>query len=366
MCIHRSLTHRGGAYEQHKSFRSAAGTSYSYACGSTGCPSLVLPAIDKATRQSWIDAALAHSSNGYNRTKPGSPQADTFVFAKELWTDGVPTIPMQRVLAGPIKDLPTRLKAAIKDFAYLGSEYLNVVFGWKPFVNDIRKLYKLTKNLDREIRKLIHKNGKRIRRRVTLVDTRTTTQTTQTFPFAYGNVYGGNGLPNSFGGAKTYYSKVVTQFERVWYSACFKYWIPDVVSLAWNAKATAVLFGALPSPGALYDALPWSWLLQWFFDVGSVLHTFDPVAVQNLVQLYGYTMRHTGSSTVCTSHVSYPAQNTSVYKWSGCDLSFSSIYRDEQKVRAGGWAPFGPGSDLSKLTAYQYSILAALGLSRFG
>jgi len=271
----------------------------------------------------------------------------------------------------PVKSL----QDLFKYFRGLGSEYLNVVFGWRPFVNDLRKLYRAMKNIDNMVNKLVAQNGHTVRRRATLVNSHELVQEDASFNAAYAYAYGGSGLPNSFAGAKSVWTRVTTTEEKVWYSSSWRYWIPNPHSWLWRARAKATLFGALPTPGALYAAMPWSWMADWFTNIGEIAKALSPSAVDNLVQRYGYTMRWTRKRVLCLQYTTYPGRNTLKdfgggtllgQKWDGADLVTSSLYTEETKTRAGGFNPFGPDKAAGGLSPYQLSVLSALGLTRSG
>lgn len=370
-CEHVSLTHRVGAYERLKSFRYNGNQQYTSAAGAIGHPVFSVPVIGRAQLQDALDQTAGHSLRGYVNTRPGTSEVDALVALKELITDGLPSIPFQAVLKGPLSGLPYRLMAHIRNARQLGGEYLNVVFGWKPFIRDLRQFYKLTYDIDAAVKKLARQNGHRIRRRAVLVDNTNTTTEGASFNAAYVYAYGGSGQPNNFG-AKSVWSKTVKTEERVWYSACYRYWIPDVASPAWQRRARRALFGATPTPGALWDAMPWSWLINWAADLSALAHALSPTAVDNLVQLYGYTMRRTCVTTETSCLVTYPKVHTEItnqfgtfgFRWEACDSIFASRHKVEKKMRFGGISPFGAGSASAGLTAMQTSILAALGVTR--
>jgi hypothetical protein len=61
--------------------------------------------------------------------------------------------------------LPIFLKSRTKHFSDLGSEYLNVEFGWKPFVKDLIAAYKLQQTISARLERLRRDNGLAIRKR---------------------------------------------------------------------------------------------------------------------------------------------------------------------------------------------------------
>jgi len=334
-------------------------------CGATGTPTFTLPVLSAAASQAALDEAAAYGLRGYNRTKPGQSSADLAVAAKELWSDGLPSLPLGSLLKGDLKHFPFKLKALLEAFRRLGGEYLNIVFGWKPFIRDLRRLYATMRTIDAQIAKLKAQNGQSIRRRAVLRDDVVTSTSGASYSTPFINVYGG---PPSWPIGSTVYRLNTTTKTRVWYSACYRYWIPDVKSWGWDLRARAALFGVLPTPKVLYDAMPWSWLVDWFTDVGELVDAVSPTAVSGTTMKYGYTMLNDVVTSTATSHVTHSSAATRVGNfgsvWEGCDATFSTIYKKERKIRTGGVQPFGPGFSVGSLSAGQWAILAALGLSR--
>jgi len=346
--------------------------------GSAGFPSFVVPTIDSGSIAAAFRPAEDLALSGYNRTRPGQSEADLLVATKELISDGLPSIPLLGAKGSrvPLARVPDTLQDALKWFRDLGSEYLNGVFGWKPFVQDLRKLYGLLKDLDNQVNRLVSQNGHTIRRRAMLVDSETRSQDVTVYNgTAYANVYGGSGIPNGQPGCASYWTRDVVDTTQAWYSACYRYWIPNPASWQWQAKAKAVLFGGYPTPANLYAAMPWSWLADWAASLGDILKAMSPTAVDNLVMLHGYTMHHSTHKVQCATTVMYPPNNSEAFfpgigylgaRYTGLDASCSSTYVDEKKVRTGGWNPFGPDKVAAGFSPYQLSILSALGLTRSG
>lgn len=340
------------------------------------------------TYGSVADLAMSYALRGYNKTKPGRALVDLFVAGKELYSDGLPSLPLRKLIFSrknkyglptflALKDLPGAIRGLLKDYRTLGSEYLNVVFGWKPFVKDLQDLYKAMKNVDAAISKLKAQNGHIVRRRANLHEDMTTSQSGADSNLAYVNVRGAPG--NVFGDAgRTSYTLTTTTYTKVWYSAAYRYWIPDTASWQWNAGARAALFGLTPTPGRLWAALPWSWLSDWFSDVGQMAEALSDTAADNLVQLYGFTMYHDITVVEATAQVQHPGQSGRRYlsypdvfypgyygkEYQSVDCSFSTRYTKERKIRAIGFNPFGKSDGLDSLNAGQFAILAALGLSK--
>lgn len=314
---------------------------------------------------SWSSEMHALQSmypKGYSKARPGNPMASTAQFLIEL--RDLPRVPgaLLGVTKVPFKKVPAVLLGRLGDYRELGSEYLNVVFGWKPFVSDLRKMYNLQKRVDRQLAQIIRENGKYIRRRATISNSSVTTQTLPTvYPSAFVNV---RGAPPSWANGKTHYVKTSSESEKYWFSGSFRYYIPDIGTSQWTRRATLALFGATPSPETLYQVLPWSWLVDWFSNVGDVVSNVSPNAVDNLTLRYSFIMRHTTKTTEWKAQVYQQGFTNQYNTWPRVDQSFVSTSKVETKSRIGGGNPFGLNVSLPSLSGGQLAILAALGISR--
>jgi hypothetical protein len=147
---------------------------------------------------------------------------------------------------------------------------------------------------------------------------------------------------------------ITTTYTDEWFEASFRYWIPDIGSPNWTKRATAALFGISPTPSLLWEVLPWSWLSDWFGNVGDVLANLSQNAAENLVAKYAYYMA-SSETRIYVSDTTYLTGNLQV------SASAISIARSKYRTAA---SPFGFGLTSASLTAKQASILGALGISR--
>lgn len=302
-----------------------------------------------------------HYASGVAKTRPGRPEASVFQFLWEL--QDLPTRPFSGWLKGtPLRRIPEAIFRRLTDFKNLGSEYLNIVFGWKPFLQDIRKMVLLAFGLRKALDKLRRDNGRNIRRRAQLEQSVETTGSTVIYPVTpFVDVLG---PPAGWMAGKTHWTKTRHETKRVWFSAGYRYWIPDVQSWQWTARASACLFGAYPTPEALWSILPWSWLIGWFGNVGDVYSNLSVNAVDNLVFNYSYTMYEHAVTEQVTAHVKTEPLDNLLYKIPAHEHTYSATHKVVTKARLGGGNPYGLDVSLPDLSAYRLSILAALGLSR--
>lgn len=293
----------------------------------------------------------AYGAKAFRRARPGSPSAGILNFTAEL---------------RDLPQIPLRALYRLKRFRSLGGEYLNIQFGWAPFLQDLKKMHRTYMELDRQLAQLVRNNGRGIRRRGNLGETTTTTSTT---------TYSGNLMGNAFYnapaaippynlGRHTAVHQTITT-EKIWYSSRFHYYIPDIGSSQWTRRATRALYGLNPTPAVLWDALPWSWLIDYFSNIGDIVHNMSANAVDNLVADYFYVMKHTRVEERRMSTGQWPAfSGSSSFSASPAgSLSLTSTKISESKLRSSA-TPYGFNVDFGSLSAHQIGIISALGISR--
>lgn len=280
----------------------------------------------------------AKGTKGWAMFKPGNPVVDMGQFVAEL--RDLPRLPLQRLRA----------------FRDLGSEYLNVEFGWKPFLSDLKGLYNTYRSYERRIAQLRqHAGRKGVRRGGTIssvndvVTTQYDNDRTVIYPTLVTSLYGPS---NRFRATKT-----ETTGSRYWFSGKFRYYVPPLPNSEWDRRATAALFGVEPTPRLLYEVLPWSWLVDWFSSLGAMVNNLSTNAVDNLAADYAFVMCHTYYTMVFDASGSM--KNYPNYE----NVSCSTTNVVETKVRQRA-SPFGFGLELPSFSTRQLAILSALGISR--
>lgn len=294
------------------------------------------------------------------RFSPVKPGVNLAVALGELYRDGLPKFASIGDLQRTLDDYRRIQKSA--------KNYLSYEFGVKPLINDILNLYKTFNTIDSRLRQLVRDNGKPIRRRGVLDYSSSSTLT----QLSGGNMTMGNYLPNSFASDQwvpyPLGSDVVLHtslYSETWYVGRMRYYLPFSPSNHWDPRLVAVATGLDPNLDTLYNLVPWTWLVDWFTNLGEVATNLSQNLEFDLVQDYGFIMRKT-STTLTYDH--YVHGNTHQNNITGATYvsrprrkPVSRVtYETKERVAA---SPFGFGVSIDELTARQWSILGALGLS---
>jgi len=146
-----------------------------------------------------------------------------------------------------------------------------------------------------------------------------------------------------------------------WFSGAFTYYFPHEIAGSKRMADAAILaqrLGIEPTPELLWNIAPWSWAADWFANSGDVISNWSAFHTDGLVMLYGYMMEHHVSKITRTLVGARDA--------SGASYEPSPVSKIIEIKRRRAATPYGFGLNFSGFSAFQSSIIAALGLSRRG
>lgn len=255
----------------------------------------------------------------------------------------------------------------------IGSEYLNVQFGWVPFVKELLSLSETLVNHSKHVAQYDRDSGRIVRRRITLINT------SDTVTENLGTGYGQPVLPSPHYTHPGQLTRTTTTSVRIWFSGAFTYYFesgirppqrskggggrisnfipggsdPDLVR-ARNSQIRSRLYGLRLDPYLLYQLYPWSWAADWMTNLGANIRNLVAFSNDGLVMKYGYIMH--------MKRVTTRLSLTDLGLYSG-NQSFHDVHVQVTKTRAKA-TPFGFGLNPDTFSARQWSIIGALGLTR--
>lgn len=144
--------------------------------------------------------------------------------------------------------------------SYINSQHLNYNFGWKPFVSDIQKCWRGLEKMEGRLAKFKKNADTELRRR-----SRDEPVYTDNSP-----VYTAF-LENSF-----WRNMRILDRKSTYASAFdFSYRIPQYSEAEMRWRALADTLGLQPSIHTLYAVTPLTFVVDWFFNVGGFLKSFE-------------------------------------------------------------------------------------------
>lgn len=248
---------------------------------------------------------------------------------------------------GEARDLPRLLKARVEGLKTFSDFWLAVQFGWKPLLQDIRDMINFVDKMNKQIEFIYLNAGKPIRRNGHVYSNRWVERIYDKSGSPYeglSTVLGGRFYPKRDASIR---STCTCHYEQtIRFSGEFLYWFngtpPEYTTLA------AKLAGLELTPQVVWNLIPWSWLVDWFTNLGDVIDNLNTEVADGQTSKYAYI---TGK-TVRRYHWT----GTDGYLHASIDRTFESLVRKNVN-------PFGVGYN-GTLSLRQISILAALGISR--
>lgn len=201
------------------------------------------------------------------------------------------------------------LKVATQNLLSLtGSSWLNYQFGWKQTIQDIRTLSNITHAIEQRIQlfnAILEKGGKRVKAHLT--------STGKWWPPDEDTF-----LLVLFG--KFFHGRSTWSFKsKVWGSVR---WTPDranTVELekltAFNQAARVVLDLDMPSPSTVWEGIPFSWLVDYFVNIGDTLQALegqDLLVPRDICLMRRRTLDITYTSTVVPESDEVYARTTNI------------------------------------------------------
>lgn len=281
-----------------------------------------------------------------------------------------------------LKDLPDSLRQSVKSsrdiYKTLGGDmktpfmspkavsqdFLNHVFGWAPTVSDVMKTVSAYQNSQKTLDRLERNNGVygKVHRRVVNNYSYTLTRTDYSplvFPALGGQFFKAR---NFEGRSCTGYTRSYSVLsDEAWFEGSFMYYLeyfdrsrPISDGMIGRLLRLHRAYGFRLSPVTVYQLTPWSWLADYFSNLGAVVSNLDSIGLDAVVNKYAFMMRHLVERRVNDTTI-FTADNQTITG------SWEQVIDSKQRERAN---PFGFGISMEDLTSMQLAILATLGISR--
>lgn len=294
------------------------------------------------------DAQLdALGSTAISRTIPTNPLSGIGQFAAELRE--LPRASKVAQWFGQAAELKNLKRMKKRQLLKRGSDdWLNFQFGWLPFAKDLKEFFETAKHANKHINQLVRDSGRGVRRRFNFPDEISTTVTEM------GNWYGAPSLDSYLVVGPGKLSKTVTTRKRRWFSGSYTYYLPADL----NGRNEAILhrlYGLRLDMDLLWKIAPWTWAADWVTNFGDVVRNVTAFSHDGLVMRYGYMME---TITVTTT---YALNGLELHGTGPLNLTQTFVTTTKKRRKA---TPYGFGFDPGTFSARQWSIIAALGISK--
>jgi hypothetical protein len=297
----------------------------------------------------------------WSKTRPKLEKASAFVFVAEL--RDMPR--MLKTTAAAFHGSWVQLKGNDRPWFMTpkgsADQFLNLQFGWAPFLADIKAFHKVVDNYATFLENISKLNGKSHRRGVSLEKSSVTNVISKGsgYPASFASISGGQS--DWFTAVPTWELKeeITTSVRAVgrwrYYSPAFDVQMADYVG-RWSAiRRFMTMFGLRVSPSNVYKAIPWTWLIDWVSNLGDQVSLVSDQLMDETVAEYLYVMRNVVTRRTYTRVLPFRSGPVT--------LSWSQV--KETKQRAPAASPYGFNLSWSQLDPKKLMILGALGISRW-
>jgi hypothetical protein len=327
------------------------------------------PALSSSDNELIVAGASAIA-----KTRPDLSPVNVVQFLVELRRDG---IPFASKLSKDVFDKALKRQSrhdatlALRSPRAAADAFLENAFGLQPIISDLKAFRDInTKGLS-TLDNLIANHGKTIRRRYDFPITNETTIAwhggaaqfgfdTQ-FAWSYEGFFEGD-LGDFRRPMYNDYFDVQTS-KKAWFKGAYSIYMPPDNEPISRLRAAADKlrwdYGVELNLSTLYDLTPWSWLIDWQFNLGDLIRNVDKWSNDAVVLQYGYVMEETKSKYVVSPRKVVFNGNTAPSRHVP---SMGVLAHKKRRIRA---TPYGFGLVYGDLSDYQKAILAALGITRF-
>lgn len=301
----------------------------------------------------------ADGATAISQCAPTNPTTNLGTSIAETFREGIPALPGIQ-----------SWKRRTNFLKSLGSEYLNVEFGWAPLTSEVHSVVGAARHHRDIMQNYENGEGKNVHREFDFDDE------VQVWNEDVGDRYlTGCGTPDQFFKGPARCQVIVEKRVRKYFKGCFTYGGPSKTdsygrALSFGKEADQV-YGISLTPSVLWELAPWSWAVDWFSNTGDVINNVTNFALAGLVMRYGYMMKETSYKMYCT----WSNAQTTLGEY---DLSTNQFIGKHDTYQGGGGSfgyekveksrspanPFGFGVGWEDLSPTQLAITAAIGITR--
>ncbi len=245
-------------------------------------------------------------------------------------------------------------------------DYIGIQFGIMPTVRDVQKICKAIFTASEIVNQFVRDSGLVVRRKY-FFDRQTQTEEkrgVKVYLDGYPNYeHNFRAAVRDLGGDLTEYVRsdatLISYVTReISFKGAYLYDLglsEDILGKLQTAEKLAnKLLGTRLTVSTLYELAPWSWLADWFGNIGTVISNASAFRNDGLVLKYGYLMVNTRAEHIYSvSGVGLPDSPKL--------LRTSYVTHRKERFRS---TPYGFGVNPESLSGDQWAILASLGLTK--
>jgi hypothetical protein len=306
-----------------------------------------------------LDGLTAYGAAAYTQASPLSAEFSLPAFVGEL-REGLPSL-IPIVFMKNTASWSDSVRGRIRDAKNAGGDYLNVQFGWIPLVNDV---ISLATALAKATVALTAMGEVHRWRALPTIDTTSMFDAGWVGDYSFTPVFpsmpGLDAPTGPVGSSAVGASKTVIQNLKSdsWFEGSFVRLPKASLGLDQHMDRFEWLINTDLTPADLWQSAPWSWLVDWFVDIGGLIDAFQTGTSNRILSTYAYAMREeVFTTTILLRNVGAGTP------WNG-PKDYSCVFSAKRKRRIKA-NPFGfILNPAASLDVGQQLILGALGLTK--
>lgn len=317
------------------------------------------------TGQLWLSPPLDFEHEGIKVSEsiePPKEDLDLSGIGPKLWKEMNPTKPAVGlgINIAEVRDFPRLVKGKLDSMKSLVKSVTNpkgladwllaVQFGWKPLLSDAIKCIKLYFSLEKRIEFLMRNGGVPLHRATPEREPVVTDEVLfeYTGPDNQGWMYDLVPIGSDPDELEDRFTCKIELHKEVTEKATgvFTFHLGDIPPTP--AYLRLKLLGLIADEALMWEATKWSWLVDWFSNMGDVISNIEANLRDRVVSLYAYSQRRIVREYKFTCSNGF------------YDVSVVRVYDTKCRRKID---PFGLATDVS-LSDMQLGILVALGLTR--
>jgi hypothetical protein len=224
-------------------------------------------------------ASIASALPAYPSDRMTDAAYDAFIQASQQIPEQV-SVPNFLYELREVKELIPKLQGIVKSIA---NGYLSIEFGWKPFLSDLRKISQSVAATRKRIAQLRAGYG-----RVSTLHTSRTLIKSEYEPPSRDYDDDANSVLDGL-------SEKYTQSYQAVFRTTIEYYhtIEGLDRVDAFLKAYLTATGWTNSPKVIWNAIPWSWLLDWFVNLDSFFDSFHEEPFKGKIEIrnVGYSVK---------------------------------------------------------------------------
>lgn len=316
----------------------------------------------------WKDMQLEAFNSGLNAMNRMNPAKPDFSAAAALYElKDVPGLLQSELralrarMAGSIYGRQVGNSPSVRKAAEWN---LAVAFGWVPLLNDIRNFVKTQREEQSSLRRIIKNAERPLHRSTVLLDINEPEyyRYKGEYPYAYSYHMHPTLVDGSYAtdGTHAGYDQKGIYINKTWAEGQCRYFLPSGPrNVEWTRAMLRRIGGRRVTPSQIYAVIPWSWLVDYFFDLGGFIKATEGGVSDCLIWDYIYVMRMIEISDL---QLEYQYVRPPGVGQSGQYVQSSQLWKCLYQIRVPGSVfGFTPAADLN---ARQLGILSALGFSK--